>query len=283
VIIDSGKVLDIKIDAEHESVCGVDLSNITAFYVIDLGLRSPVVRKENGEPDVEASAQALPASRRHFAAWNSLLARLAMRCPVVNPPETHDVHSLKPWEVAAYVQRGLPVPVTLSTSDAQALTVLPENPSGEWIRKGMVGGYDYTEAFTPPQTLDDSQRVLDGGPLMVQERINGDNLRAFVLDGEVIGAAEVVTQAGEETDSRRGEIRVRRTELPEVAARDAVAAVRHWGMTFAAVDFMVDARSGRYMILECNSAPFFVNFERMTGLPITGRLADFLVGRGSSA
>jgi glutathione synthase/RimK-type ligase-like ATP-grasp enzyme len=104
-----------------------------------------------------------------------------------------------------------------------------------------------------------------------------------VLDGKVIGAAEVVTQAGEETDSRRGEIRVRRTELPEEAARDAIAAVRHWGMVFAAVDFMVDARSGCYIILECNSAPFFVNFERMTGLPIAGRLAEFLIGRGSSA
>lgn len=283
VILDSRKDPDIRIEAGRESVCGVDLSDITSFYVVDLGLRSPVVRRENGEPNVDACAEALSASRRHFAAWNSLLARLALRCPVVNPPETHDLHSLKPWEVYAYERLGLPAPATLSTSDAHALTALQDNPSGEWICKGMVGGYDYTEVFVPPRTPDEARNMLTGGPLMVQERINGDNLRAFVLNGEVIGAAEVITQAGEETDSRRGGIRVRRTELPGDAARDAVAAVKHWGMYFAAVDFMADASSRRHILLECNSAPFFVNFEKMTGLPIADRLADFLIGRGSSA
>jgi len=114
---------------------------------------------------------------------------------------------------------------------------------------------------------------------MIQERINGDNLRAFVLDGEMIGAAEVITRGGSETDSRRGDIRVRRVDLPEEASKAAVAAARRWGMVFAAIDFMVDARTGRHYILECNSAPFFVNFERATGLPITARLAEYLARR----
>lgn len=283
VILDSGGDPDIRLEPGRESVCGEDVSGFASFYVVDLGLRRTVVRKENGELDVEASRAALAASRRHFAAWNSLLARLALHSTVVNPPLTHDLHSLKPWEAASYEQLDLPVPLTFSTSDARALTALPDNRSGEWIRKGMAGGYDYTEIFDPPRVLDEARHMLEGGPLMVQERINGDNVRAFVLDGEVIGAAEVITRAGEETDSRRGGIRVRKTELPAHAARDAVAAVKHWGMVFAAVDFMVEARSGRHIILECNSAPFFVNFEKMTGLPVTGRLADFLTGRGSSS
>ena len=279
VILDSRKDPAIHISPGKEGACGVDLAGITAFYVVDLGLRSPVVRAEDGTLDLDASAKALASSRRHLASWNSLLTHLAMRCPVVNPPQTHDLHSLKPWEVVSYARQGLPVPVTLSTSDARALVNAPGAPAEGWIRKGLAGGYGYTEEFTFPDSPGDAREALRLGPVMIQERVVGDNLRAFVLDRVVIGAAEIISRLGEETDTRRGDIRIRRVTLPEEAARVAVAATEHWGMTFAAVDFMIDARTGRYIILECNSAPFFVNFERMTGIPVSSRLADYLVRR----
>jgi glutathione synthase/RimK-type ligase-like ATP-grasp enzyme len=282
VLLDSRKDPVIRIAREGESACGVNLTDVSAFYVVDLGLRSSAVRKENGELDLEASASALSSSRRHLSAWNSLLAHLSMRCPVVNPPQTHDLHSLKPWETAVYGRMGIPVPVTLATSDAGALLNLPGDPPGGWIHKGMVGGCDYTEEFTPADSVNGAREKLRLGPLMVQERIMGDNLRAFVLDGVMIGAAEVISRAGTETDTRRGDIRVRRVTLPDEAARAAVAAADRWGMIFAAVDFMVDARTGRHIILECNSAPFFVNFESMTGVPVSSMLSEYLVGRRPS-
>jgi glutathione synthase/RimK-type ligase-like ATP-grasp enzyme len=281
VILDGRKDRTIRITPEGESACGVDLNGISSFYVADLGLPSPLVRRDDGEPDRMASEKARHHSQGYLSAWNALLARLETRCTVVNPYRTHDIHSLKPWEMTAYERLGLPVPVTFSTSDAESLMNAPGTPGGEWINKGMVGGYDYTEEYDPPGSIEDARRKLEGGPLMVQERIMGDNLRAFVLDGEVIGAAEVVTGSGEETDSRRGDIRVRRVDLPDEAARVALESAGRWGMIFAAIDFMVDARTGRYIILECNSAPFFVNFERYTGLPITSRLAAFLARRRS--
>lgn len=280
VILDSRKDPAIRIAGGKESACGVDLTGFHAFYVADLGLPRSVVKREDGEPDIEASARALSASRRHLVAWNTLLARLATRCPVVNPPHTHDLHSLKPWEMSVYARCGFPAPVTISTSDAQALLELPGDPPGGFIQKGMAGGYGYTESFTPPESLDEARELLRSGPVMIQERIEGENVRAFVLDGEMIGAAEVITRDKDETDSRRGDTRIRRVELPEEAARVAVAAASHWGLLFTAVDFMADARVRRHVILECNSAPFFVNFEKMTGIPISSRLADYLVGRG---
>ncbi len=279
VILDSRRNPEIRLTPDSESAYGVDLSELSAFYVADLGLPSPVVRGEKGELDLEASAEALVHSRRHLAVWNALLARLATRCPVVNPHQTHDLHAVKPWEVTAYIQKGLPVPVTVATSDPGALMEMPEDPPDGWIRKGMVGGYDYTEEYAPPGSIDEAEELLRLGPAMVQERIMGENLRAFVLDGEMIGAAEIISRAGDETDSRRGDLRVRRVELPDEASRAAVAAAERWGMIFAAVDFMVEARTGRHVILECNSAPFFVNFERATGLPITSRLAEYLARR----
>jgi glutathione synthase/RimK-type ligase-like ATP-grasp enzyme len=114
---------------------------------------------------------------------------------------------------------------------------------------------------------------------MVQERVEGDNVRAFVLDGRILGAAEILTRSGEETDSRRGGGRVRRVELPAEAQRAATEAAALWGLSFAAVDFMFDERSKNHLVLECNSAPFFVEFERRTGLDVSGALADALLER----
>jgi glutathione synthase/RimK-type ligase-like ATP-grasp enzyme len=114
---------------------------------------------------------------------------------------------------------------------------------------------------------------------MVQERIQGDNVRAFVIGKTCVTAAEIVPKEGAEVDSRRGLSRLTRVELPASAAENAVAAAARWGMTFGAVDFMRDAATGAYYVLECNSAPFFVNFEATSGVDISGMLATHLLSR----
>ena len=279
VILDSRADSQIRIDRDGMSACGVDLKGLTSVFVSDLGLPSYWSKDEKGSYDIEASEKALLSSRRHLAAWNGLLERLARTIPVVNPPRTHDLHALKPWEMTVYESAGLPAPITIATSDPNSLTGLTGLSRTGWVRKGMSGGYGYTEVFDLPGDVDAARRELRAAPLMVQERVEGDNVRAFVLGGEVIGAAETVSLDGASTDSRRGDIRVRRLKLPEEAERTAVAAAACCGMPYSAVDFMRDEIGGRYLILECNSSPFFVNFERMSGCDISGRIADYLVGR----
>ena len=144
--------------------------------------------------------------------------------------------------------------------------------------KGMAGGYSHTERFEPPSSQEDARRLLAQGPVQVQQLIEGDNIRAFVVAGEMIGAASFITLDGTEIDSRRGKARISRVELPEEASRIAVAVAARWKMSFAAVDFMREEGSGRFVVLECNSAPFFVAFEASTGVEVSGRLADHLLG-----
>ncbi|MFH1999376.1 MAG: hypothetical protein ABIK28_06830 [Planctomycetota bacterium] len=300
------------------SACGEELSCLRGVYVADLGLPSAARVGEDGFLDRAESKKALDASQRCLAAWNALLTLLEGQGPVVNPARTHDLHALKPWEIAVYARAGLPVPYTLATTNPEALAGLPPAAAGDpacscnakapcnvmtpsevaapsvitpsseasgphqtsgdrWIQKGMVGGYGYTEAFVPPRTAQHGEALLEHGPLMIQERISGENVRAFVLDGQVIGAAEVVNLGGSDTDSRRGDIRIRSLDLPAEARELAVRAASIWGLVFAAVDFMRDASTGRYFILECNSAPFFVAFEKKTGIPISARLADYFM------
>jgi glutathione synthase/RimK-type ligase-like ATP-grasp enzyme len=277
VFLDSRHDPAVAMTPRTVAACGEDLSDLRGCYVVDLGIRKPFVPRPDGLPDEAPSRAALDASRRHLALWNAVLERLARQGPVVNPVRSHDLHSLKPWEMAVYARQGLPAPATLATSDPAALREPPLAAAGAWVRKGLVGGYGYTEVFTPPADDDAAAELLGEGPLLVQERVEGDNLRAYVLDGEVLGAAVVMPARAEDTDSRRETARVRRVELPSEAAAAAIAAARRWGMVFAAVDFMVEARSGRHLILECNSAPFFVNFEKQTGVAVADALAGYLV------
>ena len=273
----------IEMGPDRVLACGLDLSDLRGVYVADLGLSAAYVRTPEGRIDPEASRGALARSRRQLVAWNTLFEHLAGRgVRVVNPPTAHDLHALKPFEMSVYASMGLPVPETIATSNPEVLVALGAPGTvavRQWISKGMVGGYGYTESFDPPRDASAARKRLAAGPRMVQERIEGDNCRAFVLGGRVVGVAEIISAAGSETDSRRGDIRVRRIVLPDDAQQDALRAAARWGMPFSAVDFMRDERAGRFVLLECNSSPFFVNFEMATGCDISGALADFLLAR----
>lgn len=279
VFLDSRVEPAILVAKGRTEACGQDLRGVCGTYVADLGIRPPG-RPASGESEhLGRAGRALAASLRHLSAWNALLERLAAQGPVVNPPATHDLHALKPFEVSVYRRASLPVPISVATNDPGSLVGLWGDGTRGFVTKGMVGGYSHTEVVEKLASADDAVELLRDGPRLMQHRIEGDNVRAFVLDGAVIGAAEIIPIAGGEIDSRRGETRVRRVVIPEAAARTAVSVAARWGMPFAAVDFMREARTGEHFALECNSAPFFVAFEARAGLDLSGRLADFLMSR----
>jgi glutathione synthase/RimK-type ligase-like ATP-grasp enzyme len=254
---------ELRLDAHGEWLDGADLERVGAVYVADLGLPA------TGDADGSFSESALRASQTHLVLWETLLERLARRVRVVNLPRTWDLHGLKPYESRAYAAADLPAPRTLATTDARELATLGAARDG-WITKGLVGGYGFTQAFEPDAA------AQPRGARLVQERVAGENVRAYVAGGRVVGAGSVVS--ADAHDSRRATRRVRRFALPAPAEQAALRAVALWGMDFAAVDLMLD-RDDRWWLLECNSAPFFVEFERLTGVPVSGALADLLVER----
>jgi glutathione synthase/RimK-type ligase-like ATP-grasp enzyme len=70
---------------------------------------------------------------------------------------------------------------------------------------------------------------------------------------------------------------VRRIELPGKICEISKAVALDWGMTFAGVDWMRTA--DEWVLLECNSSPFFVELERRTGADIGSAIADLLLRR----
>lgn len=266
------------VEGDRVEALGVDLAGLAGLYVADLAVRPPWRRGRDGKADLPASRRAVAASRRRLAAWNTVLELLVRRgVRVVNPPRAHDLHALKPREIAASERAGIPVPRTIATSDPEVLAGLDDLPAG-WITKGMVGGYGYTEAFDRPSTAAGAREALAAGPLMVQERVVGADVRVFVVGGRVVAAAEI--DARDPVDSRRGTTRVRGIDVPAEAARIAREAAALWEMPFCAVDFLREEGTGRWVLLECNSSPFFVAFERRAGRDVAGPLADLLCGRG---
>ena len=76
---------------------------------------------------------------------------------------------------------------------------------------------------------------------------------------------------------------MRRIELPARVAETSTAVAEHWNMTFAGVDWMRAGAGQEWVLLECNSSPFFVELERRTGVDIASALADLLLRRAHRA
>jgi glutathione synthase/RimK-type ligase-like ATP-grasp enzyme len=280
VIVDTRLAADLRVESGHESACGVSLADVGGVYVASLGLPEPRVVDAQGVIDVEASRAALAHSQATSAAWRVLLERLARRVPVANPPASYEVHGLKPLEIATYLSRGWRAPATIATDDPSALcdVDLASTPHGR-VRKDLVGGYGYTELFTRPANADEARAALGGSAVMVQERVQGDAVRTFVVGGRVVVAAEILPQGFGEVDSRRGTARVRRIDAPGEVCELSKAIAEQWGMLFAGVDWMRAAGGSEWVLLECNSSPFFVELERRTGADIAGAIADLLLRR----
>lgn len=279
LLVDTRRPAAIEVGPEGESACGVSFEGVSGVYVADLGLPRPRVADAQGVIDIEGSREALAHSQATWASWRLLLERLARRAAVVNPPASYDVHGLKPFEIAEYLGRGWRAPDTLATDDAAALLALDERGARHGrVRKDLVGGYGFTERSAAPANLDEARERIGAAALMAQERVEGDAVRAFVLAGRVLVSAQILPQDYGEIDSRRGSSRVRRIELDGELCEISKAVAEHWKMSFAGVDWMCGA-DGEWVLLECNSAPFFVEFERRTGADIGSALADHLLRR----
>jgi len=113
--------------------------------------------------------------------------------------------------------------------------------------------------------------------ILVQEFIaeaNGADIRAFVIDGQVVGAMERQGKAGEFRSNihRGGKGKV--IELSEAEQLSAIRATQILGLQIAGVD-MIRSSLGP-MILEVNSSPGLKGIEEATGIDIAAKIIEFV-------
>ncbi|MDH4943743.1 30S ribosomal protein S6--L-glutamate ligase [Sulfurimonas sp. C5] len=113
--------------------------------------------------------------------------------------------------------------------------------------------------------------------LLVQEYIEeagGADIRAFVVNGEVVGA---MRRQGAEGDFRSnlhqgGKAVAHKLNRKEKAT--ALAAAKHMGLGICGVD-MIPSKRGP-LVMEVNSSPGLEGIEKSTGLDIAGKIMDYI-------
>jgi hypothetical protein len=184
--------------------------------------------------------------------------------PVINRPNHHQLNSYKPAHYAWLSGNGLLVPPSLMSSDLSRLTDFLSG--GRTVVKPVCG----TRATTREIDAADLDRLPQhDGPVMVQRLIQGDDVRAHVVAGQVIACRFASPAIDYRTDRHA---RRTRSEIPADLADLIVARTAAQGLSFAGWDFKVDA-DGTYWCLECNPMPGYSLYDRVCD----GAISDALI------
>ena len=111
--------------------------------------------------------------------------------------------------------------------------------------------------------------------IIVQEFIEeagGKDIRAFVVDGEVVGAMERSGQGDEFRSNLHKGGTAKHIELSLKEKAVAVEAARLHGLVVAGVDMLMSSRGP--LIIEVNSSPGLQGIERATGVDVASKIIE---------
>jgi ribosomal protein S6--L-glutamate ligase len=113
--------------------------------------------------------------------------------------------------------------------------------------------------------------------MLVQEFIKeakGADIRAFVIDGQVVGAMKRQAKEGEfRSNLHRGGT----AELIQLTAEEratAIKAAKKLGLGIAGVDMLQSERGP--LVMEVNSSPGLEGIQRATGIDIAGKIIEYV-------
>lgn len=250
---------------------GVNLMDLDVFFIRQLGYLWPIPQQELTKREWAARygryMDYVTDERENISLKHSMIRMLGMEKFVVNPYESFIYHRLKAYELYMFKKNDLPVPDFIAGNDASAV----KGKSAKMIYKALAGGI-HTQ-LADADFFEETEELWARRAGLFQRYIKGTNIRAYAVGDEIIGAGELIS--GPQVDSRIEQKGVRVVELPGDIEQLALKAKNLLGMYFSGIDFMYS--KGRYHLLECNPSPMFYGFEHMTKIPVSKRLARFLV------
>lgn len=214
-----------------------------------------------------------------FRERSTLLAAVLLRWERLGVPlynaSTSSTNITKPYQLALLQAAGLPVPATLWSNDPAA--VLAFCREHEAIYKPVAGGAA-TRKVEPRDLEPERLARLGAAPVCFQELLPGEDVRVYVIDGRVVCALHIETEA---IDFRQNESRIVPITLPTEVAAQCIRAAELIGLRYTGMDLKRD-RSGVLRILELNPSAMFLGFEHHAGVDIGGPLCDALVSHASA-
>lgn len=200
--------------------------------------------------------------------FESLLVRLRTRW--VNGWEGFQLHQTKPAALAMVAELGVPVPATMLTNDPEGLIEFIDRHT-RCIFKPVQGGAR-TRRLELRHLADENLENLRYSPVTLQEEIAGTDVRVFVAGDRVL-ACEV--QSGELDFRDDPNPAVMPLKLPDGIVDRSVRIARTLHLLWTGIDYR-RTPDGRYVFLEANPSPAFLEYERRSGLPLTEALTDLL-------
>jgi ribosomal protein S6--L-glutamate ligase len=113
--------------------------------------------------------------------------------------------------------------------------------------------------------------------IIVQEFIKeakGADIRAFVVDGRVVGAMKRQAREGEFRSNLHRGGKAEIIKLSREEKEIAIAAAKALGLSVAGVDMLQSKRGP--LVMEVNSSPGLEGIEKATGINIAGKIIEYL-------
>lgn len=256
---------------------GVCLDDVTVWHVRAVYQGLPVFMMEDREYALFQDWRArYLADREQYSMMVSWLRILALRGNfVLNPVESFDLHFLKPFHIESLRRAGFPVPQTLVSNDQEKVkSFVGAFPSV--IYKPVAGGA-YCREIRPEDLSSERLELLRNAPVIFQERIEGENIRVYVVGGRVVSASLIHTDA---LDYRGNEDHFEAITLPTWVEEMCLKAAQLSHMPYSGIDLIRGPRG--YTFLECNPTPVHLGVEVLLGHPISEAIVDLLMQEGRS-
>jgi glutathione synthase/RimK-type ligase-like ATP-grasp enzyme len=192
----------------------------------------------------------------------------------MNPPLASGPFEHKPAQLAALVRAGIPVPKTCVTSSPEEVRAFAGSVR-ESIVKPLTGGAE-------TRALDEAllSRIDRGlpGPVIVQERVLGSDVRVTIVGDRVVSSVEIPTSEIDYRSSehyQRGDQRYVPYVLPAEIEELCLRAARTCNQVLSGID-LKRTPSGDHVLLEANSAPMYLDIEEKTGHRVTEAVIEWL-------
>lgn len=255
---------------------GKSLDEVRVFYVKGVHLSLPAIDTSDAERRNFQTWQERYGAERERHSFITAVLR-SLRRPgrtLVNPVESFDLHFLKLHQLALLREAGIPVPPTLGSCDPDAVRAFVRRHK-RVIYKPCAGGA-LVRRVSPEDLEPERLELLRNSPVLFQKEIQGDEFRAYVLDGEPVAAFHIPTEGV--VDAREALHKVAPAKLPKAAWKICLEGAEALGLVFTAVDLR-RTRDGEFVALEYNPTPAISYFDDPKDGVVMTRLADFLVAR----
>jgi glutathione synthase/RimK-type ligase-like ATP-grasp enzyme len=255
-----------------------DYDDISGAYIHPSLLFQPYEPRFT-DPITDDLIPVLNQLREHRSIFQSLSRILEDHGADVVPPfRNHGFQDQKPWQLHLYDLNDLHIPDTVFTNDPDELRSFYDTHERVIYKPVTRGGgpHELTDSDLTQERLE----KLATAPIQLQEYAPGDDIRIYVLNGEVIGAMRYETdQFSFKIDLQNGDedsIDIQAATISEDITETVTRAAKQTGLIFTAADVRRQ-HDGTYSLLELNETPRFAAAHAYTDQDIAGQLAEFLI------